>query len=235
MKVPVSNRHVSQRKPTGVATPKSMSRCELENAILSRSMGNVQTWPPVRVATQNGKDDGTEVTSTPNVKQNEIDGRESSGKMRKKRKRRTLKHLVRMCEKFGDNSDKSGILARWRKCLKDPRWQYAVDAGLLDTSRMEDMIQQHVIKLENLSRELHNQGGASGKVRDVARERFWEASPLTRVGKFEILQLRDHSASLLMLSSREYTEKGDPRAEMDSTPIGKLGSLPGVSDAIRKS
>ncbi|CAN9242659.1 unnamed protein product [Alternaria alternata] len=46
---------------------------------------------------------------------------------------------------------------------------------------MEDMIQQHVIKLENLSRELHNQGGASGKVRDVARERFWEASPLTRV------------------------------------------------------
>ncbi|CAN9135370.1 unnamed protein product [Alternaria alternata] len=144
-------------------------------------MGNVQTWPPVRVATQNGEDDGTEVTSTPNVKQNEIDGRESSGKMRKKRKRRTLKHLVRMCEKFGDNSDKSGILARWRKCLKDPRWQYAVDAGLLDTSRMEDMIQQHVIKLENLSRELHNQGGASGKVRDVARERFWEASPLTRV------------------------------------------------------
>lgn len=80
MKVPVSNRHVSQRKPTGVATPKSMSRCELENAILSRSMGNVQTWPPVRVATQNGEDDGTEVTSTPNVKQNEIDGRESSGK-----------------------------------------------------------------------------------------------------------------------------------------------------------
>ncbi|CAN9230921.1 unnamed protein product [Alternaria alternata] len=96
-------------------------------------MGNVQTWPPVRVATQNGEDDGTEVTSTPNVKQNEIDGRESSGKMRKKRKRRTLKHLVRMCEKFGDNSDKSGILARWRKCLKDPRWQYAVDAGDSDS------------------------------------------------------------------------------------------------------
>jgi hypothetical protein len=75
-------------------------------------MGNVQTWPPVRVATQNGEDDGTEVTSTPNVKQNEIDGRESSGKTREKRKRRTLKHLVRMCEEFGDNSDKSGILAR---------------------------------------------------------------------------------------------------------------------------
>ncbi|CAI9628607.1 hypothetical protein GT037_001984 [Alternaria burnsii] len=144
-------------------------------------MDDIQTWPIVRVATQNGEDNGTDVTSTPNVKQNEIRERESSEQTKKKGKRRTLKHLVRMCEEFGDNSDKSGILARWRKCLRDPKWHYAVDARLLDRTRMEDSIQQLVIKLENLYREIHNQGGASGKVRDVARERFWEASPLTRV------------------------------------------------------
>ncbi|CAN9218277.1 unnamed protein product [Alternaria sp. RS040] len=124
-------------------------------------MDDVQTWPLVRVATQNGEDNGTDVTSTPNVKQNEIGGRESSEKTKKKGKRRTLKHLVRMCEEFGDNGDKSGILARWRKCLRDPRWHYAVDARLLDTTRMEDSIQQLMIKLENLYREFHNQGGAS--------------------------------------------------------------------------
>ncbi|KAG9193406.1 hypothetical protein G6011_03441 [Alternaria panax] len=117
---------------------------------------------------------GIDVASSPGVKQNKVEGHEPSRKeAKKKRERRTLEDLVCVCKELGDKSDKSGILARWKNYRQYPEWRVSLDL------RLRDMIHEVVIKLEKLSRDLQTQGDASGKVRDVVRERYWEASPLT--------------------------------------------------------
>jgi len=105
--------------------------------------------------------------------------RDSHSKTPKTRKTRTLKDLVRVCKELGDTSDKSQLLDRWktaRKCAHHVRLRYIT----------HDL----VLELEQLCTDLKTQGGASGKVRDLARERYWEAdSPLTSKGMLKSFHL----------------------------------------------
>ena len=105
-------------------------------------------------------------------------GRDSHSQTPRVRKKRTLKDLVRVCGELGHTSDKSHLLAKWKSHRKDQAWK-----ELPSTVRLRNMIHELVLKLEQFSRELKTIGGASGKVRNVARERYWEAnSPLTNPG-----------------------------------------------------
>ena len=106
--------------------------------------------------------------------------RGSHSKTPKTRKTRTLKDLVRVCKELGDTSDKSQLLDRWktvRKCAHHVRLRY--------------ITHELVLELEQLCTDLKTQGGASSKVRDLARERYWEAdSPLTGKGTLKSFHLR---------------------------------------------
>jgi len=112
-------------------------------------------------------------------------GRDSKSRAPRVRKKRTLKDLVRVCEELGDTSDKSHLLAEWKSLRKDQAWK-----ELPPIVRLRNMIHRLVLKLEQFSRELETEGGASGKVRNVARERYWEAdSPLTNPGMLNGMHL----------------------------------------------
>jgi hypothetical protein len=128
----------------------------------------------MRIANQNE-------ASLPSAKQNTREDRDPGEKMNKKRKKRTLKDLVRICEELGDRSDKSKLLTRWKNYRKDPDWK------ALTNGHIKNTIHELVIKLENFYKDLQTGGEASGKGRDVIRERYWESSPLTTPSKFATL------------------------------------------------
>jgi len=106
--------------------------------------------------------------------------RDFESKTPKMRRTRTLKDLVRICKELGDTSDKSQLLDRWKTARK-----YAHHV------RLRYITHELVLELEQLCTDLKTQGGASGKVRDLARERYWEAdSPLTGKGTLKSFHLR---------------------------------------------
>jgi hypothetical protein len=186
-----------------------------------------QRLPSRQASGQNENADGTDLVNSPSTGK----GHDLSEQMHKTRKKRTLKDLVRACGKLGDMSDKSQLLAQWKLERKDIEWK-AHPANV----RLRKMIHELVLKLEQLDRDLQTQGGASGKVRDVARERYWEAdAPLTSMGMSELLQLRNMLATLLMILLREPTPRRCTGDEMDLSSSRKLGSLPRVSNLIRQS
>ncbi len=161
---------------------------------LSSSSGtngaSAQQLSSTRALGQGNRADRNDVAGSPSKSKR----RDPQGQKNKKRKKRTLNDLVRVCEGFGDTSDKSELLARWNSCRKKESGFQSRPTNI----RLRKMIHDFVLKLEQLSKDLKAQGGASGKVRDVARERYWEAdSPLTSLGKFETSQHR-HCWSLCL-------------------------------------
>jgi hypothetical protein len=108
-----------------------------------------QRLPSRQVSGQNESADGTDLANSPSTGK----GRDHSEQTHKTRKKRTLKDLVRACEKLGDMSDKSQLLAQWKLERKNVEWK-AHPANV----RLRKMIHELVLKLEQLDRDLQTQG-----------------------------------------------------------------------------
>jgi hypothetical protein len=97
----------------------------------------------------------------------------------KERKNRNFKDLVAICKELGDTSDKSALLAAWKQRREqDEDWSRTPHI-----IRLRKMIHDLVLRLEAHVQSLQSQ---KGKTRDIARERYWEASPLTSKRKLSI-------------------------------------------------
>jgi hypothetical protein len=105
--------------------------------------------PSRQVSGQNESADGTDLANSPSTGK----GRGPSEQTHKTRKKRTLKDLVRACEKLGDTSDKSQLLSQWKFERKNIEWK-AHPANV----RLRKMIHELVLKLEQLDRDLQTQG-----------------------------------------------------------------------------
>jgi hypothetical protein len=90
----------------------------------------------------------------------------------KERKKRNLKDLSAVCKELGDASDKSALLVAWKQRREqDEEWSRSPHI-----MRLRKMIHDLVSRLERHLRSLQSQ---KGKTRNIVREQYWEASPLT--------------------------------------------------------